>query len=1183
MRTAYLDTDERAHVIHGVERLIALHVVFPTRAGFFSRGGSGIDYTASETDWSSVKPISDTLRPILCTAEPSAQNSLVTEQQEPPSLGWNAAELIPEFFDIASRSVPRDTFRKKTEEAPWLETLFVAAAELAFSSVKAKSTETFLSDFVRVLEQLFRVALNRDVHLSLYTLLIHAAYTGILKDQLSHVEWGLVALLIEIGVDIFLPNSGLADSERYLGALLDKIVLHWRSGNPDDGSYETIKTGIILPLLRGFMNARDLATFMEIWYQQLSDIEEARMLDSSLSLFTVWEDEDLCNAYGELMRNPLNQGLASAQLRAAAIEFRGDDGKLARSAGAYAQFVVAESSFRKRSVNLAESNTDLQSTVETVVSTLSSDQGLHWRWRVWKLSRSLVENNLQKVDAGFGFALLNLTGAAANSIRDRHQELTQKLSARLECIEAYQYLLAIVKHSPNADNGRHLSSVLKEILKLMDTISVKDIVDSMSPAWDGRLESLDSPTILCLGYFLTLLRNPDLWTQIESEVRQSLFSQILSMATDQYQRSSSSLENFSSGARFLQAWASIVSHEYLLNVPLILDDLIGILSNRVKENVSNRKLYVESLQRLPAPLISRRQRGSLLDLLQGVLSHQQTASSITVGLLSLMTKLASLPKSTAELTGNWEPLWEIAKAISLQNTDVDLEIMKTFRCLHRTVMAKLLLLAEGDRHKLFKKMYRKISARASKLRSIDRSSMEDFYLRISLHQFWIYREQLVDSIEVTELAVSREKVFELVVADLRSARDHCKKKPLEETINVIKTLDALEDFEDLATNHGEVRKYLSKIESYVEKSVDSGSSLRRLIRRRVLATQGPENPDTTSFVQYAESLPLQHMYSEEQQLFIQVMSERFQSMPVDTLTGVICDVRQMEFVGKNAEYHLLIAGLAVATVPPTEDREGSQAKELSLVCSAITEALPGSKSVQEFVLATECLNVLLRSHPRCISQWNVDSVLSCVAVCASREGPRIKPEYSGTIYIRLCRLVGLLLGIHRQKVGGRSHLILRAMKQLLGCLFARTKKHSRLARSDKQYGQQAYWLSQLNAAHATHFTRLLSSLCDPTVSAVSRPTPHGAGQEGLTDQTKKAKQIAGQYLQYLIQDYAQNSLRSALHPDVKAAILPGLYSVLDVMSRDTMRALNSALDISGRAMFKTLYDDYMRFGKWNKG
>ncbi|KAL2869288.1 ribosome biogenesis protein URB2 [Aspergillus lucknowensis] len=1181
VRATQLDTDERTQLLSGVERLVALHVVLPARAGFFSRGGAGIDYSSNEPDWSSVKPISDTFRPILCTAEPPSWDGMNPQTAEKGL--WNTAELIPEFFDVASRSVPRDTFRRQTDEATWLETLFVAVAELAFSLIKSEGTSAFLPTFVGVLERLFRVALKRKVQLSLHTLLTHAVYTGLLKDGLVQVEWNLTALLIELGVDMFLPNSGLADSNKYLEALLAKIILHWRSGSPTDGSYEIIKTGIILPLLRGFTAARDLATFMEIWYQQLTDIEELRMRESDLGPFTVWEDDDLCSAYGELMRNPLNQKLAVAQLRAAASEIRGDDGEIAATGEAYGQIVIMESGYRKRTIDLADANADLESVINTVTYILSSDRFPHRRWRLWKMARNLIENNVQKNSTDLSTHLMNLIAPAAKSIHLRHQESSNIVYARLECIEAYKFILAIIKHTPDTANGNEFPTVMEETANFIKTISVNNALQSMSSPWNGRSESIDSSTILSLAYFLALVRSPSMWNRVEPEVRRSLFGHILSMTTAQYQTSSSTLETLTSGMRFLQAWACVVSHEYLLNAPVIVSDLITVISERVKDDTPNRKLYIESLQRIPASLITRRQRGALLDLLQHVLLLQDGDSVVTIGILSLMAKLADMSKSTAELTSNWEPIWAMAKAVKLRNTDADLEVMKAFRCLHRAVIAKLLLLADGDRRKLFKKVYRKMSAKVAKLQSLDRSSMECFFLRISLSRFWHYRDKLADAIDGPDLTSSREKLFELVVADVRSAKDQCKKQPLEETIHLIKTLDALEDFEDLATSNGEVRKFLHKIESYVEKSVDSGSSLRRVIRRRVLASQRSEESITAPAVQYAESLPPQQIYSEEQQLFIRSTSDRFRSMPAHALLRVIQDICQLGYVGKNAEYHLLIAGLAISAASPTEGKEDDQAKVLSLACTAITEAIPYNKSPNEFVLATECLDALLRSHPACISQWNVDSLLSCIAICASKSGPSIDPKFSGTVYTRVCRLMGVLLGLHRQKTGGRFHLILTAMQRLLRCLFYGTKKRSRLAKSNAGFGQQPYWLSQLGASHAAHFTRLLTSLCDPTISAVSRPTPYGPEHPGLTDQTKKSKRIAGQYLQYLIMDYAQGSLRGALYPDVKAALLPGLYAVLDVMSRDTMRALNAGLDVPGRAVFKALYDDYMKFGRWNKG
>ncbi|EAW07511.1 ribosome biogenesis protein URB2 [Aspergillus clavatus NRRL 1] len=1177
VRSVRLDTDEKAQVLHGVERLIALHVVLPARAAFFDRGGSGIDYSSDQPDWSPVKPVSETFKPILCATESTKPG---TNEKKL----WKTANLLPEFLDIAARSVPRDTFRRQTHEAPWLETLFVAVAELAFSIVKQEGLSDHVAEFVVILEQLFRVVLNRRVQLSLHTLLTHAAYTGLLKDDLSRVEWSLTALLIELGADIFLPNSGLKDSSKLLQALLGKILLQWKAGAPrSDANYHVIKNDIVIPLLRAFLAARDLPSFMQLWYEQLTEVEEARIADTSLSLFTVWEDDDLCNIYSELVRSPLTNATAAAQMRAAATEIRNEDGKVSTAPNSFAQFVILEAGLRNRSLTGADVMEDVKSVLFTLAKTLPSKQPFHWRWRLWRLARSLLENNVQLADDPLTVSVLNLTDAAKKSIHRHQKNQMKNQCAALEAFQAYWFAVAAIKDSSNTDALEKFGSLTGEIKDYIQTISKQDALQAMKSPWDGRVETLDSSVSLALGYFLTLIKNPGTWACTKVDDKRALFEHILSLATSQFRSSSSGIESASSEARFLQAWASIVCHEYLLNSPRIAVDLIHVLSERVKEDKKYRKLYVESIQRIPAPLIPRRQRGILLDLLQNILGQEDNSAEVDLGILSLMAKLADMPKSTATITSDWEPVWNAARAVTLQGTELDLQTMKAFRNLHRAVLSKLLVLSVEDYSKLFKKMYRKVSAKALKLKSLDRNSMQCFYLRISLSQLWLHRKQLSGAFDEKELDACRQKVFDLVVAEVRSVKDQWKKQKVEETITLIKLLDALEDFEDLALDNSEVDKFLSKIESYVEKSIDSGSSLRRLIRRRVFTSRGSEKSITLPVIQCAETLPLQHMHGEEQQLFVRTTTEKFKSLSVEELTRVVRELRELGFIGEKTAYRLLVAGVAIASLPLIEDKESPAAKELSFLCTAITESVPHSTSIEQFTFATECLDILLRNHTRCIAQWNIDSLLACIAVCASKAGPHIDPEFAATIYTRLCKLMGVLLGLHRQKLGGRFHLILPAMQRLLNCLFARSKKRSRSMLSGQGHNQQPYWVAPLEASHAVHFTRLLTSLCDPTVSSVSRPTQSGGSREGLTDQTKKAKRIAGQYLQYLIMEYAQSSLRGSLAPEVKAAILPGLYTVLDVMSRDTMRAMNAGLDMSGRAIFKGLYDDYVKFGKWNKG
>lgn len=1178
LRGSKLDTDERAFLLHAMERIIALHVLLPARAAFFEAGGSGIDYSKEEPDWSPVKPVTDTFRPIIREVSAVQVSSGKTTDKSFHS-PWQSIELLPELFDNAVRAVPRNNFRRQTREAPWLETLFVAVAELAYTTAKEDDPVEFTSRFVVVLEQLLRVALDRNVGLSLHTILTHAGYTGLLEQGLDQVQWTVTALVVSLGVDVFLPNSGLPDSRKLLDALLDKIMLQWRRNAPEESNnYHVIKNDIVLPLLRSFAAARDLTAFTEVWYDQLIILEEGRLRNSSLSLFSVWEDDDLCDAYSELMRTSLTGSNVAMQMRTAATEIRAENGKISVTSQSYAKFVVMEASFRGRQLAFADSEKTLSSILETLTATLSSKQTLHWRWRLWRFLQSLSQSDLLVAGSSLLQAIEPLMSAAVKTIHRNHKNLEKIPLAPLESWEAYRFALVSAEGKPSEKKSESFEAITGDVTNLILSVSSDDAQQSMKVPWNGRIDTVDSPTTLALAYILALVRAPRVWERIAFEARSRLFHQLLSLAAAQYRSSSLPLEAVADDARFLQAWSSVVCHEYLLSVPYLVPDLALLLNKSIEHDVSNHRLYIESLQRIPAALITRGLRTTLLDSLQNVVVQQDSTPEVTVGVLTMMAKMASMSKCDATVTGGWEPIWTGARAINLEGTDLDLQVMKSFRSLHRAIISKLLVLSEDDRNDMFKGLFARVSKQASKLRQIDRDSMASFLLRLSLSELWIHRTQLRQAFSEDELAKCRQRVFGLVLADMKSVKDQCRKQKLEETITLIKTIDALEDFEDLATNNIEVDKFLSKIEHYMEMSVDSAPS--RLIRRRLLAARGAEKSITEPVLQCAETLTLQSLYAEDQQLFIRATTDRFRSMPAERITETIGEVRGLGLTGDSASYRILVVYLAIASLSPVEEKESAVAKELSLVCTALSETISHSTSIDQFCFAAECLALLLRVHTRSLSQCNIDAILAAIATSASKVGPHISPEYAPTIYTRLCRLMGTVLGLQRLKIGGRFHMVVNAMQRLLSCLFARSRKRSRSARFQSTLSQP-FWLAPLDATHTTYYTRLLTTLSDPTVSAVLRPQPN-VTRESLVDETKKAKRIAGQYLQYVVMEYAQCSLRGALSPDVKASLMPGLYAALDVMSKESLRALNAALDVSGRAVFKSLYDDYVKFGKWNK-
>lgn len=1178
LRAINLDTDERGHLLLAIERLVALHVLLPARTAFLDRGGQGIDYTQDEPNWNAVKPVTDTFRPIirenlLLHAPPNDSNKAVDSS-------WRHIELLPELYDNAVRAVPRDSFRRQTKEAAWLETLFVAVAELAYSTAKEDDPQTFSAKFVCVLEDLLRVALDRNVGLSLHTVLTHSGYTGLLEPVQDRVQWKITALLINLGVDIFLPNSGLPDTRELLNALLEKIMYQWHSGSREgSNNYNVIKSEILIPLLKGFAAARDLPTFTQVWHDQLVILEKARRRDDKLPLFSVWEDDDLCDAYSEVVRSSLTGSHVETHIRTTVLDAQAGNGKMSGSAQAYAKFVVMESITRSQISISTDSGKALTELLHTVKATLLSKQELHWRWRLWRFLRNLLQVQSQPGEGFLIQEIQSLMSIAVKTIRRNHSDLEKSTLGPLESWEAYRFALEAVNEHPSDDHRGLFTTIFEVTSNFVGSISPGDAQKSLKSPWNGRVDTLENPRTLALAYILAVIKVPKAWELIPSENRKRLFQQLFPLAAAQYRSSSLPLEAVADDARFLQAWASVVCHEYLLAVPSIVPDLVNLLNHGIENDTSNRRLYVESMQRIPAALIARGLRTTIMNKLHDVALQQDSPLDVTVGLLTMLAKLAAMPKSDAILTSDWEPIWALARALNLEGRDVDLEIMKSFRSLHRAIIAKLLMLNEDDRIAMFARLFARVSKQASKMRQVDRDSMACSLLRMSLSELWVHRKQLSKAFSEDELAACRERVFGLVLADMKSVKDKCKKQKLEETITLIKTIDALEDFEDLATNNIEVEKFLTKIEKYMQMSIDSAPT--RLIRRRLLATKGPETSITKPVLQCAETLTLQSLYAEDQQLFIRATTERFRSMTPEKISQAISEVRDLGFTSDSANaYRLLVIYLAVISLPPVEDKESQVAVELSQLATVLTVAIIQSTSIDQFCFAAECLALILRVHNRCLTQGNIDGVLLAIAQCASKDGPRLSSAYAPTIFTRLCRLVGLILGLQRLKIGGRFHLTVDAMVHLQRCLFARSRKRSRSAKSQATINQPL-WLDPLQPPHASHYTRLLTSLCDPTVSAVLRPQP-GASREALTDETKKAKRIAGQYLQYVIKEYSQNSLRGSLQPDVKAALMPGLYSALDVMSKESLHAMSGGMDSSARAVFKSLYDDYLKFGKWNK-
>ena len=255
------------------------------------------------------------------------------------------------------------------------------------------------------------------------------------------------------------------------------------------------------------------------------------------------------------------------------------------------------------------------------------------------------------------------------------------------------------------------------------------------------------------------------------------------------------------------------------------------------------------------------------------------------------------------------------------------------------------------------------------------------------------------------------------------------------------------------------------------------------------------------------------------------------------------------------------------TVQNADQQIGDFSVDLSRLLIVLCGGFSRRTDFSECMLSMQCVNDLFQHHPRVISQWHVDELLAAISVKACKLNTQ-REEDSGRLYIGLCRLFAVLLATHRAKIGGRYHLVVLALQALLRCLFTPYKNDEAGVSERSVFGE----------SHAAAYGRILSMICDPTVSSVTRW--RNRSRLELNDETKKARSMAGQHLAYVMMEFCGCQLRGHLGSGMRAGLNAGLYAVLRVIGPDMMRTMNAAMDSSSRSVFKALYDEYRKVGKW---
>ncbi|OJD11888.1 hypothetical protein AJ78_07431 [Emergomyces pasteurianus Ep9510] len=1174
LREATNESAANKSLIQGMERIVVLHFILPLRQSFFSTRSSGVTSTNDSPDPALIKLVFDLIHSRWRKFDDSSNT-------------W----LLPTLLDIAIRAVPRDVFRKQVHEAPWLETLCVALSSIAGCPLSEEPSWNTLRRNIPILERLLQVTINRRVSLSIDTLSRYAIrFSGLLEgDGLNRTtEWSLISKIIRTGVDVFLPNSGINGADNLLSNLISQITTFSLVPNvtPSE-TYEVIKNDVVIPLLKGFAGARAIGSFLDIWSEQLTWLEATRLSGADIFYHFVWEDDDLAAAFKPLITNPFSENQTKDRLQAILMQHSFDDE--VKAPELYADIVLLDSIFKSRLRDLSTFEDQfLIKTFQIISDLISSKRNLGWRWRLWRLSQRFVDQYPSSNDISIDLGTTLLPKAIDLLQSFHHQGYAPNIPRNdcLEAFEAFKFVVLVASRMDGPKSSEHLNAIIPRIVP-----AFTQVAKSSEPAWNGRVETMISPQTICVGYLIVLLATPVAVSRLSSENRSLLFNSLLTSVECSEQGISTPpvLSQATVGSRLenqlLEIWQSFTSNEWLLLAPAAVYDLVNTIFHHLKEKNIPRQLSIVSLLSIPTRLIPRHQRGMLLDFLQqAILRGQLNSQEMCTDVLTLMTKLADLPKSSAQITSAWEEPWKLSNAIFFQKGDSSPRVapFQSFRQLHKAIIDRVLVSSDIQRRLYFRKTFDKVSEVAQRYETANFDTMEFFLLALSLRTLRTHNEHFDGMLKVETLNALREKVFNVLVTDLRSIEKSMGKKgePLDVQM-LTGILSALEEFDDMTSKNREAQKAIRKVERQLG-TVSDDVHIQRLAKRRLISSQKPGKDLEQVLMGSISLFPVEQLYGDEQQIFLRDIRHKLSALSEKKLVRLVRQLREPGFTGQDAYHRLLLTGVAISCFKTVEDLDTQASKELTSLFTALLLCLVDTTAIERFSLATECLEMLLRNQSRSITQWNIDHSLGTIAVTISAHGPKISRDYAGAIYSRICKLLGLIFGQYRQKLNGRFHLVLPVMIQLLRLLFTPSSKAQKSSRFQLTLPP---WVDNNNVSfpfrkpsYGTQFTRLLTTLCDPTVSAVQRGQ---RSKSGLTDNTKKVKSLAGQHLQYLVMEYAICQLRGQLLPEMKAALMPGFYSVLDVMSKETMRGMNAAMDSSSRAVFKSLYDDYMRFGKWN--
>jgi len=1182
-QTLQRDQPADRHVFAILDRLLAKHVLNPSRTLFFHAVSTNVGSTEQQKV-NQAELLSSSLEPLRAKLLQAAQAEDVGEPISPYlSLLFSA---VPQLLDLAIRFSPARTPKSRNADKPWVQAAFVALAECAGCSLEAPESCTPSRSIV-ALEESLRVLASHDMTVN----------AGILRDlfwfhsglSFPHreqriVHWPLIAALTELDPDIFLidpsvktPAPRSEDRPNDLAKFLfDQITANKLTGPnsgvhgkmPVDGVEASTKTGqggftneamiqeIIIPIMSAFARNRNLRGFLDRWSHQLSSPAQVSRPTMSELGPSIWKHDVLISALVNVFETSLTPVAISDVLQEyvqhiqAEAEYNASNAK-----GAHGNDVVVQAVLQsiKSDENIEALKPQLQSLWSAYSSRVLSEDhtpstSLAVTWMVLcQLLTHLWPSHLHESANLQEQLLYPLIDQAASDITSTQKDGTRRRVDSASRAAALGFLAI-------ACDYLHSLPGSEDLLRR----KLKNVLKAISPAQLAYHDLINTTEIFCAAY-ISLLNV---------------------LATDTCQAAVSGLLLTISGLEdgVKESIAGTLSHSVFgegstsLQAAFTSACLEGLSKNDDTLHSTSVSCFLQA-----TPLsIAREQREAILDNLVTTL-HSHTGHE--TALLSVMAHIMEVPNATAGISSNGAVLFDLAERLHFANLDSS-SALDSVQSLAKLTLIHVLPNKDQAQNKRFVEKYE------SKVNSAMKKSSECVPFTLA-----ILRGTFLASIKDDAL-ISTDCYVELLATCLK-----------DRTVPAMYILNAFDEiplqvFQDhanaLAATRASLRTWITS-----KLPLDQGSDIFDATSFDALSTElwpllfgtiakYQLYPDAQWLVQAASKLLRENLSALHKSAILSSTKEAFRPLSSAQKLQLI----ESCFPAGSEDNPAAMYQLINALVSVIEDKQEAEAKvreqQLDLL-PTLCSLLGQSPNEASFNTLLDSITTIIRDKHSFTTQHSVECVLTVLLRLASPNSPRLSTKNAPAIFARVCATTRSILLLHRGRLGGRFHLLVPLLQNLLLCLFIPNGNRG---------SAHPLWLSstppnpgRLSPQNASQFTRLLSTLCSPTQSSVQRlhhssRSQSSKAKKDLNDPVRAAREYASQFVYPLLSSYCRFQLYGRLEPQVRGKLMAGIWDVVGVgsMDRASLDSMFAGLGKSERDVWKGVWREWERvLGRKNMG